>query len=254
MKMEQAMVAEAAPQPARAVRCGRPPRGLAGEVEERILDAAGHVFLQRGFSGASVEEIAEVACAGKPTIYARFPGKQALFTAVVERLVRRNTSLDDFSCAGGSIEERLEALAAVILNTVLIPETIGLIRVAVAEARRFPDLASNVSRMGRERKAEAVAHVFAEFAGSDDIGASPAFAPDRLQETARRFLDLVVLRMLVRALFGEDLAALRAEIGPYAASSVAFFLAACRGAEAPGPGLGTPANAELAAEHGAVAE
>ena len=61
----------------------------------------------------------------------------------------------------------------------------------------------------------------------------------------RRFLDLVVLRMLVRALFGEDLAELRAEIGPYAAHSVAFFLAACRGAEAPGPGLGTPANAEL---------
>jgi AcrR family transcriptional regulator len=254
MKMGKAMVAEAAPQPARAVRCGRPPRGLAGEVEERILDAAGHVFLERGFSGASVDEIAEVACAGKPTIYARFPNKQALFTAVVERLVRRNTSLDDFSCAGGSIEERLEALAAVILTTVLIPETIGLIRVAVAEARRFPVLASNVSCMGRERKAEAVARLFAEFAGSDDIGASPAFAPDRLQETARRFLDLVVLRMLVRALFGEDLAELRAEIGPYAARSVAFFLAACRGAEASGPGLGTPANAELAADHVAVAE
>ena len=215
MKMEEAMAAEAAPDNRRgAVRCGRPPRGLAGEVEERILDAAGHVFLERGFSGASVDEIAEVACAGKPTIYARFPNKQALFTAVVERLVRRNTSLDDFSCAGGSIEERLEALAAVILTTVLIPETIGLIRVAVAEARRFPVLASNVSCMGRERKAEAVARLFAEFAASDDIGASPAFAPDRLQETARRFLDLVVLRMLVRALFGEDLAELRAEIGP----------------------------------------
>src|SRR5271155_6285392 len=98
-----------------AVRCGRPPRGLAGQVEERILDAAGHVFLHRGFSGASVDEIAEVACAGKPTIYARFPGKQALFTAVVERLVRRNTSLEAFSCAGSSIEERLDALAAVIL-------------------------------------------------------------------------------------------------------------------------------------------
>ena len=46
-------------------------------------------------------------------------------------------------------------------------------------------------------------------------------------ETARRFLDLVVLPMLMRALFGEDLAALRAEIEPHAARSVAFFLAAC---------------------------
>ena len=132
------------------VRGGRPPRGLAGRVEERILDAAAHVFLEHGFRGASVDEIAGVACAGKPTIYSRFPGKQALFTAVVERLVRRNTNLEAISCSGALIEERLSALAAVVLTRVLTPETIGLIRVAVAEARRFPDLATSVSRMGRQ--------------------------------------------------------------------------------------------------------
>ena len=210
-----------------AVRYGRPPRQHAGQVEERILDAAGRVFLEHGFQGASVDEIAEVASAGKPTIYARFPGKQALFSAVIERLVRRNTSLDALSCAGGSIEQRLDALAAVLLTRVLSPETIGLIRVAVAEARRFPDLATSVSCMGRQRQIEAVASVFGELAATDAIGASPAFAQDRLTETARRFLDLVVLPMLMRALFGEDLVALRAEIEPHSARSVAFFLAAC---------------------------
>jgi AcrR family transcriptional regulator len=209
------------------VRSGRPPRKLAGQVEERILDAAGRVFLERGFQGASVDEIAEVASAGKPTIYARFPNKQALFTAVVERLVQRNTSLDAFSCAGGSIEERLDALAALILTRVLTLETIGLIRVAVAEARRFPDLATSVSCMGRERPTEAVARVFGELAASGEIGASPGFAPEKLRETARHFLDLAVLPMLMRALFGEDLAALRAEIEPHASRAVAFFLAAC---------------------------
>ena len=56
---------------------GRSTRELAGTVEERILDAAGAVFLERAFSGARVDGIAEVACAGKPTIYARFPGKEA---------------------------------------------------------------------------------------------------------------------------------------------------------------------------------
>jgi AcrR family transcriptional regulator len=209
------------------VRSGRPPRKLAGRVEERILDAAGRVFLERGFQGASVDEIAEVASAGKPTIYARFPNKQALFTVVVERLVQRNTSLDAFSCAGGSVEERLDALAALILTRVLTLETVGLIRVAVAEARRFPDLATSVSCMGRERPTEAVARVFGELAASSEIGASLAFKADKLKETARRFLDLVVLPMLMRALFGEDLAALRAEIEPHASRAVAFFLAAC---------------------------
>src|SRR5260370_14848744 len=89
-----------------AVRYGRPPREHAGQVEERILDAAGRVFLEHGFQGASVDEIAEVASAGKPTIYARFPGKQALFSAVIERLVRRTTSLDALSCAAGSAPPR----------------------------------------------------------------------------------------------------------------------------------------------------
>jgi AcrR family transcriptional regulator len=210
-----------------AVRYGRPPREHAGRVEERILDAAGRVFLEHGFQGASVDEIAEVASAGKPTIYARFPNKQALFSAVIERLVSRNTSLYGLSCAGDLIEERLNVLAAIILTRVLTPETIGLIRVAVAEARRFPDLATSVSCMGRQRQIEAVASVFGELAASDAIGASPAFAQDKLMETARRFLDLVALPMLMRALFGEDLAALRAEIGPHASRAVAFFLAAC---------------------------
>jgi hypothetical protein len=69
--------------------------------------------------------------------------------------------------------------------------------------------------------------VFGELAASSEIGASLAFKADKLKETARRFLDLVVLPMLMRALFGEDLAALRAEIEPHASRAVAFFLAAC---------------------------
>src|SRR6201982_2471866 len=70
-----------------AVRSGRAPRELAGEVDARILDAAREVFLERGLAGASMDEIAALARAGKPTIYARFPAKEALFTAVVMRNV-----------------------------------------------------------------------------------------------------------------------------------------------------------------------
>ena len=96
--------------------------------------------------------------------------------------------------------------------------------------------------MGRERPTEALTHVFRELAACDDgIGASPAFAPRNLPDTVRRFLDLVVLPMMVRALFGEDLAALRAEIGPHAARTVAFFLAACGYREAPAPPMSAQA-------------
>jgi AcrR family transcriptional regulator len=211
-----------------AIRCGRPRRELAGEVEERILEAAGKVFLARGFEGASIDEIAEQARAGKPTIYARFPGKEALFAAVVARKVRKNTSPDSLATHGSTTEERLTALATAILERALTPETVGLIRLTVAEARRFPDLASNAHRAARARGAESVATLLSEIGKSAEVEALPAFAADRLPETARRFVDLIFLPIMWRVLFGEDPAAVRAEIEPHVAQSVAFFLAACR--------------------------
>jgi AcrR family transcriptional regulator len=208
------------------VRSGRPPRALAGEVEERILDAAAKVFLERGFEGASVEEIADVARAGKPTIYARYPGKEALFAAVMARKVRETTSsFESIAPTGATIEERLASIAVAVLRKVLVADTVGLMRATVAEARRFPDLAASVPRMGRARGTEAVAQLLGELPESDKL---PAFAADRRAATARHFLELILLPVLMRALFGEDLSALRAEIGPHVAPTVAFFLAACR--------------------------
>src|SRR5271170_2055002 len=210
----------------RAIRLGRPPQALAGAVEERILDAAKKVFRERGFEGASIDEIAEVARAGKPTIYARFPGKEALFGAVMARKVRENTSsFESIALTGVTPEERLASIATAILHKVLAPETLGLCRASVAEASRFPDLAASVHRMARERTSEAVAQLLGELPESDQL---PGFAADRRAATALQFIELIVLPIMMRALFGEDLTALHAEIGPHVARTVAFFLAACR--------------------------
>jgi AcrR family transcriptional regulator len=212
-----------------AGRTGRPPRDLAGEVEGRILDAARRVFLERGLGGASVDEIARRACAGKPTIYARFPGKEALFTEVVMREVGANVArFGGHAPTGASIEERLACVGIRIMQWVLGGDSIGLARLAIAEAPRFPDLASSVHRMAREKAAEAVAPLLHEVALSDELGSLPAFAPERLVTTTRLFLDLVLFPLFIRALFGEKLKALRAEIGPHVTRSVAFFLSACR--------------------------
>ena len=65
--------------------------------------------------------------------------------------------------------------------------------------------------------------------------ALPAFAADRLPDTASRFVDLIFLPIMWRVLFGEDPAALRAEVGPHIERAVAFFLAACRSGGAADP-------------------
>src|SRR5271154_4051810 len=130
-----------------AVRFGRPPKELAGEVDARILTAARKVFVERGFEGASIDEIAEVARSGKRTIYARFADKRALFTATVTQDIR--TRLTAFKAAppiGATIEERLTSAAIMLLHWALDSEGLALMRLAIAEAYRFPDLASAVNR------------------------------------------------------------------------------------------------------------
>jgi AcrR family transcriptional regulator len=213
----------------RVVRIGRPSREHAGEVDARILDAARRMFLDRGLAGASIDEIARLAGAGKPTIYARFQGKEALFAAVVMRNVAASVErFEDHIPTGKSIDERLASVGATVLHWALADDTVGLMRVGISEARRFPDLANNVHRMARGRAEEIVTRLMAEAAQSDALGALPAFAPQRLATTARFFMDLVFLPMIMPALFGEKLKPLRAEIGAHVTRSVAFFLTACR--------------------------
>src|ERR1700745_3287492 len=85
---------------------GRPPQDLAGGVNARVLEAAQRVFLKKGYQGASLDEIAEVAPASKPTIYAHFPGKEALFEAVVARVLEGLTDFEAFAPKGRSVEDK----------------------------------------------------------------------------------------------------------------------------------------------------
>jgi AcrR family transcriptional regulator len=212
-----------------AVRFGRPPNELAGEVDARILAAARKIFLERGFEGASIDEIAAVARSGKRTIYARFADKRALFTATVTQdILTRITEFKAEAPTGATIEERLTSAASTLLHWALASETIALMRLAIAEAHRFPDLASTVNRTARELSTELGGQLLGELTQSDGVRSLPAFAPERLATTARLFLDLIAVPMLFRALFEVNLRPLDAEVDAHVARCVAFFLAACR--------------------------
>lgn len=67
---------------ARATR-GRPPAGP--ERRNAILDAALHCFVDRGFHGTAIPQIAKRAGIAAGTIYHYFPGKEALVNALFRR-------------------------------------------------------------------------------------------------------------------------------------------------------------------------
>jgi AcrR family transcriptional regulator len=211
------------------VRLGRPPKEREGEVDERILNAARKIFLGRGFEGASIDEIAAAARAGKPTIYARFGDKRALFTAVVARdVLARIANFATEAPAEGTIEERLAHAAVDLLRWTLDNERMALMRLAIAEVKRFPEIAGNVSRTARQLSTEVAAGLLAKMTQACELATLPAFAPERLAMTARFFLDLVVVPMLLRGLFEDKVETVLQEISAHVARTVPFFLAACR--------------------------
>jgi AcrR family transcriptional regulator len=55
------------------------------EVRKKIVDAAYHLFLTRGYHKTTMEEIAGVLGVTKPALYQYFPGKEDLYAAVAER-------------------------------------------------------------------------------------------------------------------------------------------------------------------------
>jgi hypothetical protein len=142
--------------------------------------------------------------------------------AVLSRIAQFNSAAP----TGGTIEERLAHVGIALLHWTLENERMALMRLAIAEAQRFPDLASTVSRAARQLSTEVAARFLGEMAQSGELGTLPA--PEHLAATARFFLDLVVVPMLLRGLFEHTVETLQAEIGPHVARTVAFFLAGCR--------------------------
>jgi AcrR family transcriptional regulator len=218
--------AKARAEKGRGARVGRPPKDLAGAVEERILDAAERLFLEKGFSTASIDEIALLAPASKPTIYAHFPGKEALFTAVVSRIIAGLTDFEGHKPEGRSVQEKLLRLGNEIVERT-IGHSVPLFRATIAESHRFPALSRSVHDAARDRGADAVSKLLGDATHALERGPKGPFSAKRSVATARIFMDIILLPMLMRALMGEDAGELRKELPAFVRDRVNFFLAAC---------------------------
>jgi AcrR family transcriptional regulator len=75
-----------------------PAKRGAGDKREAILSAALELFVERGFYGTAVPEIAERAGVGAGTIYRYFESKEALVNAIYrqQKLMFAHQVIDDF--------------------------------------------------------------------------------------------------------------------------------------------------------------
>ena len=71
-------------------------------TREELLDAASRVFARRGFSDASLEEIASEAGYTTGAVYSNFAGKEGLFRAAFEHQVTRDIAAVTSAQAGSA--------------------------------------------------------------------------------------------------------------------------------------------------------
>jgi AcrR family transcriptional regulator len=113
---------------------------------QAIADAALHVFLRRGFAGASVDEIAAEAHVSKPTIYVYYNSKADLFRQIIAAIVEQaQSSLTAYTPTpaedASDVSRELHEYAAIWMRSIMQPELLDLRRLIIGEAARFPDLA-----------------------------------------------------------------------------------------------------------------
>lgn len=202
---------------------GRPTRDEAARREERLLDVATSMFLDNGYDGTSMDAIATASGTGKPSLYARYGDKKALFLAVLRHSVALWAS--DLAELGpcpqhalrlDELEPLLVAVGRRILQSSITPDHVALKRVLTSQAGQFPQLAATLQDAGW---GAIVRHVAALLRQAVDFERSPV---GDAELAADLFLSLVLGRLSHEALIGIEVD--RTAIDGRVSAAVKIFL------------------------------
>jgi AcrR family transcriptional regulator len=198
---------------------------------DAIIEAALAVFLEEGYSAASVDAIAARARVSKPTIYHHFGNKERLFLAVVAGTLPTAfaplvTPVRELR-AGGDLREGFHRLGRTMARAVTEDEVMRLRRLVIGEVDRFPQLGHLWLRLGPSWFNTEIVEVFGHLIERGHLRMSdPELA-------ARQLTALTVgVPQLVRT-FQPDAELPRETLERWVASGVDVFLAAY--AVRPGP-------------------
>ena len=119
---------------------------------EAMLSAAQAVFLEHGYTGASLEEVIQRVGGSKASLYSYFGSKEGLFEQMVangcERFLR-NVAIP--TAIEGDLESTLRAFGLRFFKLFTEPNGVRLMRAIIAEATRFPTLAQQFYDNGPKR-------------------------------------------------------------------------------------------------------
>lgn len=107
-----------------------------------LVDAAQHLFMERGFEATSIDAIAQAAGVAKVTVYSHFSGKAELFEAAIRTKCDQMLDIAGIDAGtSGTVESRLLDLAHRFLALVSDPEAVAIHRLVAAEGERSREVA-----------------------------------------------------------------------------------------------------------------
>lgn len=91
-------------------------RMTSAERREQLIDVARGLFAERGFDGASVEEIAARSEVSRPVVYEHFGGKEGVYAVVVDREVSKLLEMMRAALTAGHPRALLEQATLALLD------------------------------------------------------------------------------------------------------------------------------------------
>lgn len=213
-------VARDCPKKPMAATGGRCAAGQDVNKREQILSGAHRVFSSMGYDAASMNDITREAQVSKGTIYVYFNSKEDLFEALIER--ERAVLFAGVEAAlqgSGTLEERLQRLAAAVIRILCSDTVIRAHRVVIGVSERMPELGMRFFDRGAARTVRLLASVL-----QTEIDKGILAIPD-VDFAASQFVELATAGLFRRRLFGKvTTLPTEAEITRNATSATAMFL------------------------------
>jgi TetR/AcrR family transcriptional regulator of autoinduction and epiphytic fitness len=166
------------------------PSAAAERSEAAILAAARALFLEAGYDGANLDQVARRAGVARQTVYNRFGSKEAMFRAMVEehwRRFNRAEALGDLGSTvrAGDLRAALDRIARALLAFLDGSDQIAFTRLVIAESRRLPWVAEDFHRLGKGPAVDSFAEKL------DMLQAAGVIACPDPRLAARQFIGLI---------------------------------------------------------------
>ena len=126
-------------------QAGRPTASELERRKGRVMEVATQLFVEHGFAATSLVDIARDAGVATRTLYQHFGDKEAIFREVIYARDAEAALLPPTVEPGDTLHSALLRVSHYAYTVTYRDQSVGLMRLMIAESKRFPDFMQAVA-------------------------------------------------------------------------------------------------------------